>query len=771
MFQFFRRHQRAIFLVVTTIIILSFSFFGTYSAVVSTKGADPVVFTTLHGKKIRKSECVAYQLFLSQGGIQSLEQRMNFFNDGFLEKDILSTGVGEAIFAKWQDKGLAEYLIQKKSFEKSYHLYQHPQAPFLSTEYVWSYFAPSLKDSYFEYQKTSSDNIKELFKKKAELFTSEKQCPGIFVKQMLLYQQKQAAWLAKDPLLDGKDFSLFAYTSATDWFGEAFLEKVVETVIDGAEQASREGLSVSDEEVETSLYATLKKSASLYADLADRPVQELVEMSLRSLGLDFATVKKIEKTLLLYRMGYTTLSDHIAVSAFPFRHELADRARTKAIDVYSLQPALRVNSNEELAELYLWKQAVLAPSSMPTVFSEAYLSPEEVQVSWPEFVQERFFVSCRMVGPEQLEPFIKLKELWNWQAEEKNFARLSEKFPRLLEGTASDPESRMKVIEALPISVRRELDQYSKRLFIQDHPDWIAQEMTKEEPLQKVLFLRPRGESSELEGISNMRDLAALLRKAPIGKIDDHLQTYSQDGLHFYEFVLQDRSAKLEHVPLIQLRQDGTLNRVFKKVLEAQYPSLRRGSPKPFLRENGEWKPFQEVELQLVDAYLAPLYQKLDQVRPEMEKKYPTLCQWKNHEEARLALFTLPLVLDNIKMMEMKGSVVSKPVRIEDVMSGSKEAIDQAEDTLFDFVKAEETIRASNISSMPQLLPLFDSLDMSRSAVLYYPSFGTSYVVVKGSSVGAYDRELRSILYALDGFLADSARRQKIEELLYGIKD
>ena len=770
MFSFFRRHQRVIFLVVTSIIILSFSFFGTYSAVVRTKTDDPVLFTTLQGHKVKRSECAAYLEFLSSSSIGSGEKGLNFFNDGFLEKDILSTCVGESVFAKWSDLSTTQYLTKKKEQERTYRLYQHPQAPFLSTEYVWTYFAPELKDQFTSYLQDETRDPLTLFKQKAALFVTSQQCPGAFVKQLLLYQQKQASWLEPDSTLESRDLSLFGYHTAQDWFGDEYLQHVLETVMNGADIAEKEGISISDAEVLSSLYSNVKSAAAHYSDLSERPLDEVVQISLRSLGMDMSTVKKIWKTFLLYRLAYTDLYDHVAVSSFPFKGMLKNQSKSLVLDTYSLQTALRVHSTEDLAEVYLWKQAVLPKTDNPLAFSEAYRSPVDVMASFPEFVQERFTVSYRMVGPEQLEARIKLKDLWAFQKDEQKFALLAEKFPRLLEEKTLDGDSRIVAIESLPHAIRDEVEQYSKKLFIQEHPAWITEAMKEQSPTQTVLFLRPRGSASELPGISNPWELASLLRQAPLNGVDDNSKIYSQDGEHFYEFLVKERSEQPELVPLVQLREDGTLLAVLKRLLESQYPSLRKQAPKQFLKESGEWKPFAEVRSQVLDVYLAPLYAKLDQSKQEAEKKYPYLCQWSNQHEARLALFTLPIVLDNKNILEEKGDVVSPQLTYEEVLVGSKDVIDRAEDTLFDFVKSREKVVADKLEEMPQLRPLFEMKEAPTSMLLYQPKYGTTYVVVAQKGEEPFDRALRSTLYGVDAFIANSARRQKIELLLQKMK-
>lgn len=770
MFHFLRRYQRAIFFIVTAIIILSFTFFGTYSAMVSTKGEDPFVFTTLSGRKIRRSESQAYLAFLSNGSTGGSSSVHNFFNDGFLERDILSTCVGQAIMHQWKDR-FAPYLGKKKIQESQFSLYHHPKAPFLGTEYVWTYFIPELKDRFIAYQKESSKESEEIFKKKAALFVLEKQFPGTFVKQLLLLQQQQAAdWLEPDATIQERDFSLFGYTSASDWFGEEYMQKVVCTLLDGAEMAQKEGMSVSDEEVMNSLYRNVQSNVRHFSDLQEKPFDEVVQLSLRSLGLDLTTVQKIWRDVLLFRQSFTSLPNHMAMSAFPFRTRYEENALYRKIEKYSLQPCLRVNSLEDMAELYVWQKACLMESNEKP-FLGAYKPAEEVMKAWPEFVEKRYTISYRMIGPEQWEPLLRLKDLWHWQGEEKNFLKLAEKFPRLLEERREDPESRIQAIEQLPSSMRAEVDIFSKKQLLLEHPDWIEAEMKAQEMKTKTLFMHPEGEAKEWIGITNMHALHDLLQQAPLGDKSEALSRYTQDGLHFYEMVVADRSSQWELAPLVQLREEGTLTRVLNKLLEAQYPALRKQNPRPFLDEKGEWKPFQEVRLALIEAYLDPLFQVFDAEKPALMKQYPDLCQWDNPQEVRFALFFEPLFRDNRKKMEEGVSVVSAPLLYEELLSESKESLEKVQRTVFDFVQTTEKVRKDELKNQPQLLPLFAS-DKKRSELLVYmPRSGLSFLKVVEEGQDSSLNELRSTLYSFIDFLSDSPRREKIEKLFQSMAD
>ena len=221
----------------------------------------------------------------------------------------------------------------------------------------------------------------------------------------------------------------------------------------------------------------------------------------------------------------------------------------------------------------------------------------------------------------------------------------------------------------------------------------------------------------------------------------------------------------------MQLREEGVLAKVLEKVLEAQYPMLRKQNPKAFLHEKGEWKPFQEVKLALIEASLTPLFRTLDERKTEVEKQHPSLCQWTNLQESRFALYFLPLVLDNKKKMEEGAQVTAQPISYEDLMSGSKEPFERAMSTMCDFIQSAEKIQRNELERQPELKPLFSNDLKLGECVLYMPQSGLSYVKVVEMGQDPCETELREVLYSLDDCIGNSARREKIERLLYIIKD
>ena len=65
MLEFFRKYQRYFFFVITVIIVISFSFFGTYSTLQNVDSRDQEAFRAIDGSLISRSELDEMVLFLA----------------------------------------------------------------------------------------------------------------------------------------------------------------------------------------------------------------------------------------------------------------------------------------------------------------------------------------------------------------------------------------------------------------------------------------------------------------------------------------------------------------------------------------------------------------------------------------------------------------------------------------------------------------------------------------------------------------------------------
>src|SRR5689334_16655601 len=98
MLEFFRRYQRGLFIVITVVIVISFSFFGTFQTFNGKEQEDKVAFTALDGTKVRSSEVADMVAFLSSDSHDYLMYGSgNPLNDGALASDILESGLAQVV--------------------------------------------------------------------------------------------------------------------------------------------------------------------------------------------------------------------------------------------------------------------------------------------------------------------------------------------------------------------------------------------------------------------------------------------------------------------------------------------------------------------------------------------------------------------------------------------------------------------------------------------------------------------------------------------------
>src|SRR6266436_8325966 len=108
MLQFFRKYQKIFFVVVTVFIVISFTFFGTFSTMIPDRQIpDRVIGKAVDGSKLSYREVEALTRFLST----SREDRSliysgkmpNLLNDNVIHKDFLTTGMGVMLAEKYFD--------------------------------------------------------------------------------------------------------------------------------------------------------------------------------------------------------------------------------------------------------------------------------------------------------------------------------------------------------------------------------------------------------------------------------------------------------------------------------------------------------------------------------------------------------------------------------------------------------------------------------------------------------------------------------------------
>lgn len=660
MFTFFRRYQRAIYFVITAVIILSFSFFGTYSAFTSGRGEDPVVFRTQDGTKVTRSEFNDYVHFLSMDSLSLGEGGSvpsNPLNDGVLAQDIIASGIGEVLVHRFSKEFQKEWNV-KRSRERSFQPYKHPQAPFVSAMQVWSYFAPDLKEAFEQFQLLSSDDSLALYQKKATLYLAERHFPPVFLRQILAYQQQQYNWIEPDIALESRPLGLFGYSQISDWFGGSFVDKSCEFIIQAACRARAAGLSVSSGEALASLYQNAQKALQRLPHKTEMTADDLFRRALRELNLDQSRAIAIWSDVLLFRRLLTELPDNIVINAEPFKTLLRRESEACDLACYQLQPCLRLTSTRDLLKVQLWINNVgdFQGASPATLLPPPALkSAEQVAVSWPEFVERRFVLNFSSVTSDELSKNIRLRDVWNWQVDNGNWEILVKEIPVLGVTSACDRESRLKELDRLSPQMRAKADSMAREHIVALHPQWLEESLSSAKMESQAVGIRLVGGKLPLEGIKDRQALITELLRAPIGETSPSLRNYTQDGVHFYRIQVLDRSSSDSLVSLPRLIADGTLDTVLDKLLEASYSKIRSERPAEYRNEKGEWKPFSEVKDKVGEAYFAPLFKQLDQAIAVWRAKLPSFCQWDETKSARVAVRFLPQLVHLIEKIQNEG--------------------------------------------------------------------------------------------------------------------
>jgi len=738
MFGLFRRYQRAIFFVVTVIIVLSFSFFGTYSSFVSS-GEDRVVFKTSAGKKVRRSELYDYSRFLGSDSQVSESGFFNPLNDGAVAEDIIRSGIGEVLVQKY---GLCDELLEKLKREKTFQPYQHAQAPFLSAVQVWNYFAPGIKQSLDIYQALDSSESMQVYTKKAEAYLAEREFPSVYLRQFLQYQQKQFEWLEPDPALSSRSLALFGYSSVSDWFGPAFLDRSCETIIRVAEAARKAGYEVSKVEALTSLRNNVERAIKKFPSDEKVSVDELFRRTLQQLHLDAGSAAKIWADVLLFRKALLSLPEQVVLSALPFDAHLRQRAQRCALSCYQLQPSLRFSSMRELMRFELWLNAV-SGARKSLLLPEKFLRPDEVIAAWPEFVERRFELNVRAISKSELTKKIRVRDLWDWQIEHWNEIEISQ----LKEKKVETKQEKFALLDSLSPQVRDQVDAYAAEAIFTAHPEWVSTALDNGEVKKVSLGIRYKGGELLFEGISDRRALIEKLLSSA------RLENYSQDSEHYYRVEVLEKSERDSLVSFPELVKDGSLDRVFDRMMEASYSRIK--TDREFRGEKGEPKPFSQVKERVSEIYFAALLSQLDASAREWKERLPDYCHWDEKSVARVAVRFLPhLTQKNIDLVEGKEGVVA-PIFEEGQSRDLQE--------LWTLVETPKSVVRSEPGPFSAAFALSEG---NWTLPRYSRELGPFVSKIERKDVADHERELREIISTTKGALGKKVIAQRVSELI-----
>lgn len=631
MLGFLRKHQKYFFFVITVVVIISFSFFGTQDTLVGNSIHEQVAFTALDGTKVKRPELDSMAIFL---GTDNDDKRLfggawgpNFLNDGVIKRDFLATGLAEILVTSYPE-AIARDLQTRLDKEKRFTLYSHPQAKFISTESAWAYFLPNMKNYYDTLRSAQNPVSREAFAARVALFLNERRFPSPMLHQVLNYQQKQFSWVTPDPNLDHYDLSLFGYHTLDDWFGPRFMRLVSEFIINSSKLAEQKGYQVS----KTEALADLQRNSeiSYHQNIRSHHLgvansNEYFNEQLRLLGIDQTRAVKIWQQVMLFRRLFQDVGNAALVDSLMPQKFYSYAKDTVRGDLFHLPSELHFADYRTLQkfELYLYtvaKRAKIEKMNDKELLAvpATFLSMDEIKKKYPEMIQKRYVLRIAETSKAALSSKVGLKEMWNWEVEEANWGRLKKEFPVLGVKQGNTREERFAALDSLDDRTRARVDAFARAAIVDAHPEWLAKALEGAEEKEMDVGIRSKGGASIVAGLDNREELMRLLDAAPLvgqsqaltpanKEADSKLTYFTGNHNNYYRIQVIERKPNEEILTFAEADKDGVLDQLLDKLLESHYQKMREASPAQFRKEDGSLKTLADVRDVVADSYFDKL--------------------------------------------------------------------------------------------------------------------------------------------------------------------
>lgn len=611
MLGFFRKYQTYFFAITAVVVIISFSFFGTYNTIPAENIHEQVAFTAIDGTNVKRSDLEEMATFI---GTDSEDKWLwggvwgpNFLNDGVINSDILKTGLGEILVAAYPSQ-IASDLELRTAKEKRYNLYSHPQAKFISAESAWTFFAPQMKSQFDALRSGTNPVDPETFAARVNLYLAERQFPAPMLQQVLMYQQKQFSWVPPDPNLNQTDLSLFGYHTLDDWFGPRFTRLVAEFIINSSKIAEQKGYEVSKAEALTDL----RRNAEINFQqniknphLGVASSNEYFNEQLRRMGMDQNKAAKVWRQVLLFRRLFQDVGNAALIDTLAHQQFLDYAKETVIGELYQLPKDLRFSNYRNLQKFEIYLDAISKRDAnankltLPTTF----LTVAEVKKKSPELVQKRYVLQVAQVQKKALQTKVGLKEMWKWESAPENWDKLKTQFPELGIKKADTTQERLAVLDNFDDMTRSRIDAFARAEIVDQHPEWLQNALQDAEPKKMTVGMRPTGGSSFVAGLSDRTELMKLLDQAPLNQTDDQLAQFTGDNNTYYRITVLERTPDEEILTFAEANKDGILDQLLDRTLETHYAKVRDSHASKFQNDDKEWKPLSEVSDQVADLY------------------------------------------------------------------------------------------------------------------------------------------------------------------------
>ncbi len=627
MLNFFRKYQKIFFVVITVVIVISFSFFGTFNTMADrSELPDRELVKGVTGKPIMQKElnlvCQLISSSVFDPGLQERGKAPNLLNDGVIEKDFIASGLAVQLAKPYFDllKGELDERMQKV---KRFRPYKHAASPQLSVEALWQRFAPELYQHY-ELARLKSDQCTlETFAILNQLYLEQAMLPPDMVKQFLLFQQNQQG-LKPDPMLERVDLSLYGFHSLEDWFGPRYVEVIGQFILNAAALAEERGYAIGTEEIRADLIQNVYRGYQQLTHqnaVSHQEVNDLYRAQMQAQGADERTVMNTWKKVMLFRRLFEDVSGSVLVDPLAFRQFQQYSKQSAQVELFELPTALQLSDFRALLKFQTYLEAVAPePARLRTDLTllHRFASLEQVEKRCPDLVERDIELEYAEVLKADLASALSLKETWNWEGDERHFELLKKQFPEVAKFVAGSREERLSALDRLSAKVRLKVDHWARMQMVGENVMHIKDCLAKAPMRKQTVGFRLKGGDFPFAGVKDRTKFLSLLEQAPLGGApNEALSCFTGDGEAFYRVVVHTREGECRVLALAEASHDGTLDQLLDKQLEAAYPEMKKIHPATFQTAQGGSKPFKDVKDQIGRYLFADLLSAIEKAAPE----------------------------------------------------------------------------------------------------------------------------------------------------------
>lgn len=624
MLNFLRKYQRYFFILITVAIIISFTFFGTYSTFLNqTPIPDKELHKGVAGKPILQLELTTLCRLIETSPFDQAKGGMpNFFNDGVIEKDFLSTGLAVMLCKRYFDP-LREDLNQRVKKIHRYRPYVHPQTSEISSEKIWARFSPKLLEHFRALKGKSDQATADTLPLMTQLYLEQAMLPPEMLRQLLSMQQNQQG-ISPDPVLANADLTLFGFKSLSDWFGPRFISLVGQFILNAAQLAEEKGYSVTTEEVRADLYQNIYTSyqhISKNKEINSQELSNYFEMKMRQMGMDESMLLTAWRKVILFRRLFEDGSGSVLMDPLVYRHFDQFAKENARICLYQLPAPLQLADFRTMLKMQVYLESVAADPSRLRIdlhIPRQFASLEQIEKRFPALVERTIEVEYTTITKEELARGISIKETGEWEVSDPHWALLQNTFPSIASLQANTHLERLALLDRLDPKVRIKIDQYARCKMIEQQPTKIQFALENALSQTRRFGLRAKDGEFPFLGVKNKEELATLLmtgslRGEVLNSANEKLQFYTADQEHYYQISILSRANEKKVLTFQEAVKDGTLDTLLDQKLEEVYPDVRKKEASIFQNSHGQWKPYKEVRDQIGKRFYADLLRSIEE--------------------------------------------------------------------------------------------------------------------------------------------------------------